>query len=101
MQVLRKQKRCYGENMWLITTFIAAIAVTAVWFVAPRKYQLGFLGIMLWGLAAMIFVDHIMGYEGGSFVEMETGGLIQNGVVLGLYRMGNIVIDIEDERRIR
>lgn len=71
--------------MWLITTLIAALAVTAVWFVAPKKYQLGLLGLMLWGLAVMIMVDHIMGYGGsGPFLEMETDGLIENGTVLGI-----------------
>ncbi len=71
--------------MWLITTLIAALAVTAVWFVAPKKYQLGLLGLMLWGLAVMILVDHIMGYGGsGPFLEMETDGLIENGTVLGI-----------------
>jgi hypothetical protein len=71
--------------MWLITTLIAALAVTAVWFIAPKKYQLGLLGLMLWGLAVMILVDHIMGYSGsGPFLEMETDGLIENGTVLGI-----------------
>ena len=71
--------------MWLITTLIAALAVTAVWFVAPKKYQLGLLGLMLWGLAVMILVDHIMGYGGSEpFLEMETDGLIENGTVLGI-----------------
>ncbi|MBN1860759.1 MAG: hypothetical protein JW840_04775 [Candidatus Thermoplasmatota archaeon] len=32
----------------------------------------------------MILVDHIVGYEGGSFVEMETEGLINNGILLGI-----------------
>jgi len=70
--------------MWLITSFIAAIAITAVWIFAPKKYQLGFLGLMLWGLVIMVLVDHIMGYEGGAFIEMETNGLITNGTVLGI-----------------
>ena len=70
--------------MWLITSFIAAIAVTAVWIFAPKKYQLGFLGLMLWGLAIMVLVDHIIGYQGGPFIEMETNGLITNGTVLGI-----------------
>jgi len=70
--------------MWLITSFIAAIAVTAAWIFAPKKYQLGFLGLMLWGLAIMVLVDHIMGYQGGPFIEMETDGLITNGTVLGI-----------------
>ena len=70
--------------MWLITSFIAAIAVTAVWIFAQKKYQLGFLGLMLWGLAIMVLIDHIMGYQGGPFIEMETNGLITNGTVLGI-----------------
>jgi hypothetical protein len=71
-------------NMWLITSFIAALAVTGVWIFAPKKYQLGFLGLMLWGLTIMVLIDHVMGYEGGPFVEMETDGLLPNGVVLGI-----------------
>jgi hypothetical protein len=70
--------------MWLITSFIAALAVTAAWFVAPKKYKLDLLGMMLWGLSLMLLVDHIMGYEGGSFIQMETDGLIQSGLVLGI-----------------
>jgi hypothetical protein len=70
--------------MWLITSFIAAIAVTALWIFAPKKYQFGFLGLMLWGLAIMVLVDHILGYQGGQFIEMETDGLITNGAVLGI-----------------
>jgi len=70
--------------MWLITTFIAAIIVTAAWLVAPKRYRLDFLGLMLWGTSVMILVDHILGYEGGAFLEMETDGLITNGTVLGI-----------------
>lgn len=71
--------------MWLITTFVAAIIVTAIWAYAPKKYKLSFLALMLWGLAAMILVDHVMGYVGeGPFLEMETDGLIPNGTVLGI-----------------
>mgnify|MGYP001576500032 CR=1 FL=1 len=70
--------------MWLITSFITAVAVTALWIFAPKKYQLGLLSLMLWGLSIMVLVDHIIGYEGGAFVEMETDGLIPNGVVLGI-----------------
>jgi len=39
---------------------------------------------MLWGLTIMVFIDHVMGYEGGSFIEMETDGLITNGTILGI-----------------
>jgi hypothetical protein len=70
--------------MWLITTSIVAIIVTAVWSYAPKKYKLGNLALMLWGLTLFILVDHTLGYEGGPFIEMETDGLIESGTVLGL-----------------
>jgi len=71
--------------MWLITTFVAAIVVTAMWTHAPKEYKLDFLALMLWGLAAMTLVDHVMGYNGeGPFIEADTGGLIPNGAVLGI-----------------
>ena len=70
--------------MWLITTLVAAISVTAVWFVAPKKYKLGFLSMMLWGASIMILIDHILGYEGGEFIEMTTEGMITNGSILGI-----------------
>jgi hypothetical protein len=70
--------------MWLIVSLVAAIIVTAVWAYAPKKYKLDSLAIMLWGLGIMIFVDHILGYEGGAFIEMETDGLIESGAVLGI-----------------
>ncbi|RLJ08879.1 MAG: hypothetical protein DRP13_00280 [Candidatus Aenigmatarchaeota archaeon] len=70
--------------MWLITTLIAAIGATAAWMVAPKKYRLDFLSIMLWGASIMIFIDHVLGYSGGEFLEMSTEGLITNSVVLGI-----------------
>jgi hypothetical protein len=65
--------------MWLITTLIAALAVTLAWLIAPKKYKLNFLALTL-----MILIDHILGYEGGAFLEMETDGLITSGAVLGI-----------------
>jgi len=71
--------------MWLITSFVAAIIVTALRAYAPRRYKLDYLAMMLWGLSIMVLVDHVMGYEGsGPFLEMETNGLIQSGTVLGI-----------------
>jgi hypothetical protein len=58
--------------------------MTAVWAYAPKKYKLSSLAIMLWGLALMIFVDHVLGYEGGPFIEMQTNGLIESGTVVGI-----------------
>ena len=70
--------------MWLVTTLIAAIAVTAIWYVKPKIYRLDILSLMLWGTSIMILVDHILGYEGGQFIEIETEGLIANGTLLGI-----------------
>lgn len=74
----------YGEDMWLLVTLAAAVAVTAASFAVPKKYQLNLLAMMMWGLGLMLLVDHVMGYEGnGPFLEAETDGLIANGVALG------------------
>ena len=70
--------------MWLVTTSIAAAGATVARFVLPRNYKLGFLASMLWGAAAMILIDHILGYEGGAFLEKTTDGMIKNGAVLGI-----------------
>ena len=68
----------------MITTLVTAIGATAVWFIAPKKYKLGFLCLMLWGASIMIFVDHVINYKGGEFIEMTTEGMITNGTVLGI-----------------
>ncbi len=70
--------------MWLITALVAAIAATAAWFVAPKKLRLDVLSMLLWGASAMIFVDHVLGYDGGEFIKMTTSGMITNGTVLGI-----------------
>jgi len=78
--------------MWLITTLIAAIAVTAIWYVKPKIYKLDILSLMLWGTSIMILVDHILGYEGGAFLELETEGLITNATLLGIVMLIPIFI---------
>jgi len=70
--------------MWLITTFIAALTATLLWFLLKKKYKLGFLSLMLWGATIMILVDHLLGYEGGKFLEIETDGMIKSGTLLGI-----------------
>jgi hypothetical protein len=70
--------------MWLVTTLIAAIAVTALWYIKPKIYKLDILSLMLWGTSIMILVDHILGYEGGAFIELETEGMITSGTLLGI-----------------
>ena len=78
--------------MWLITTLIAAIVVTAIWYVKPKIYKLDILSLMLWGTSIMILVDHIVGYQGGEFIELETDGLIKSGILLGIVMLIPILI---------
>lgn len=78
--------------MWLVTTSVAAAGATAAMFVLPKQYKLGFLALMLWGAAAMILVDHILGYEGGLFLEKTTDGMIQNSAGLGIVMLAPVFI---------
>ncbi len=70
--------------MWLITTTVAAIIATIFSIALKGKYRLGFLSLMFWGSTIMIAVDHVLGYEGGAFVEAQTDGLISSGFTLGI-----------------
>jgi hypothetical protein len=64
-----------------------AILITALWYITPKGYKLEYLSLMFWGASIMIFVDHVLGYEGGEFLEMTTDGLIPNGTLLGITMM--------------
>jgi uncharacterized membrane protein (DUF485 family) len=78
--------------MWLITTLSAAMLVTLMWQIRPRsKLRLEYLSLMLWGLTLMILVDHILGYDGGAFLHVETDGLVSSGIVLGILMLVPVV----------
>ena len=75
--------------MWLLTTFAALAAASALYFLAGdarRKYRLDALVLMLLGTFVMVLVDKGIGFmqEGGAILEAETTGLVPNSVVLGL-----------------
>jgi hypothetical protein len=78
--------------MWLVTTLIAAIIATAAWHFTKEEYKLDILSLMLWGTSIMILVDHILGYEGGAFINLETEGLITNATLLGIVMLIPILI---------
>ncbi len=78
--------------MWLVTTLITAVAVTATWYFTKKDYKLDLLSLMLWGTSIMILVDHIIGYGGGAFLELETEGLITNAALLGIVMLIPIFI---------
>jgi len=70
--------------MWLITTLTASIISSILWFITRKRYRLDILSLMLWGSTIMILVDHILGYDGEAFVTMETEGLINSSITLGV-----------------
>jgi len=78
--------------MWLVTTSIAAAGATLGKLVLPKEYKLGFLALMLWGAAAMILIDHILGYEGGAFLEKTTDGMIESSITLGIVMLAPVFI---------
>lgn len=69
--------------MWLLTTALTALLFTLLWYRGPKQYRFDIPAFMLWGATVMILVDHIIGYEGGAFLELETDGLITNSLLLG------------------
>ena len=78
--------------MWLATTALAASGATLARVALPKRYNLGFLALMLWGATIMILVDHILGYTGGSFLEKTTDGMIKNSAVLGIVMLVPVLI---------
>ncbi len=78
--------------MWLLTSVIAAVIATAAWIFSRKKHRLGSLALMCWGLSIMVFVDHVLGYEGGEFLEMRTSGLIGSGLALGIAMLVPVII---------
>jgi hypothetical protein len=74
--------------MWLVITFIAALAATALHYGAKRlrKFRFDFLALMLWGASIMVLVDHSIAFmnEGGEFVAITTDGLVPDAAVLGV-----------------
>ena len=78
--------------MWLVTTLVVAMIATAAWYFTKRDYRLDLLSLMLWGTSIMILVDHILGYEGGAFLELETEGLITDATLLGIVMLIPIFI---------
>jgi peptidoglycan biosynthesis protein MviN/MurJ (putative lipid II flippase) len=89
--------------MWLIMTALAAVIVTAVWYVkAPEdKYKLGLLSLFFWGATLMWMVDHVMAYitEGGEFFEINLDATLLGVavIVLALF-VWEIVLVVSDPK---
>lgn len=74
--------------MWLIVTALAALIVTALWFIGlpADRHKLGFLSLIYWGAALMWLVDHVMAYinHGGPFFEVDADATALALAVLAL-----------------
>ena len=89
--------------MWLIMTALAAVVVTAIWYVkAPEdKYKLSLLSLFFWGATLMWLVDHVMAYitEGGEFFEINLDATLLGVavIVLALF-VWEIVLLVSDPK---
>ena len=90
--------------MWLLIISLAAVIVTAIWYVndkARKYYNIGILNLMLWGTAIMVFVDHILGYleEGGEFIETTPEAMLLSIVlIITVLIVWEIVLLIKDPK---
>ena len=82
--------------MWLVVSLACALGASAAYFWLPAvrgRYRLGFLALMLWGMATMVLADHSIAYlEGGQFIEVSTDGLIESGTLLGVAMLAPILL---------
>ncbi|MDD5317888.1 MAG: hypothetical protein PHF51_04125 [Candidatus ainarchaeum sp.] len=82
--------------MWLVTTLIAALAVTAMHFGIKRLrgFRLDFLALMLWGTFVMVLVDHAIAFAegGGEIIEVTTDGLVASGLMLGILMIAPLAL---------
>ncbi|MBN1321939.1 MAG: hypothetical protein JXA87_14000 [Thermoleophilia bacterium] len=74
--------------MWLLITALAALIVSALWYVSAPvdRCKLGFLSLIYWGATLMWLVDHVMAYvqEGGPFFEVTANATAVGLSVLAL-----------------
>lgn len=92
--------------MWLVVITLAAVVVTAVWYLndkARTYYKVGLLNLMLWGTAIMVFVDHMMGYldEGGDFIETTTEAMLLSvTLILTVLIIWGLIVMLKNPKRL-
>lgn len=84
-------------------TALAAVIVTAIWYVkAPEdKYKLGLLSLFFWGATLMWLVDHVIAYitEGGEFFEINLDAtLLGVAVIVFALFVWEIVLVVSDPK---
>lgn len=81
--------------MWLLVALAAAMAATALHFLAKQlaKYKIGTLALMLWGAAVMIAIDKAIALPSGEpFIETATDGLVNDSLSLGITMVAAVII---------
>ncbi|MEM4348214.1 MAG: hypothetical protein QXN37_01450 [Candidatus Anstonellaceae archaeon] len=83
--------------MWLVTSLAAAVAASVFYFAFPnlrKQYKLGFLVLMLWGLAILVSVDKAVAFliEGEPLVSQETDGAISDSLLVGILMLLPIIL---------
>lgn len=87
--------------MWLVTTLLAAVFVTALWYFSEEKSRLDVLSFMLWGATVMMFVDHTLGYltEGGEFLEVSLEATLLGVILVAIaFAVWEILLLLEDPK---
>jgi len=85
-------------------TTLAAVIATAIWYISDEAreiYNIGFLNLILWGTAIMVFVDHVIGYlsEGGEFIETTPDAILLSIIMLiAAILIWEIVLLIKDPK---
>ncbi|MCX8196995.1 MAG: hypothetical protein N3G80_01625 [Candidatus Micrarchaeota archaeon] len=81
--------------MWLVPILGAAAISFLLFALLPqqrKRYRLGLLSLMLFGLSLLVFADKFFSMQPGEpFLEEKTDGIIENTFVLGLLMLAPVV----------
>ncbi|MEM4633976.1 MAG: hypothetical protein QW275_02360 [Candidatus Anstonellaceae archaeon] len=82
--------------MWLVVLLLAAFASISAYLFLPKhrkQYKLGFLALMLFGLAVMVSVDRAIAVMGGDpLISHSTEGIIESSLLLGIAMLVPILL---------
>ncbi|MEM4555119.1 MAG: hypothetical protein QXT25_04700 [Candidatus Anstonellaceae archaeon] len=75
--------------MWLATSLAAAVAASLIYAAFPnlrKKFRLGFLALMLFGLAILVSIDKAAAFllEGEPLILQQIDGAISDSLLVGV-----------------
>ncbi|MEM3399794.1 MAG: hypothetical protein QXP42_03095 [Candidatus Micrarchaeia archaeon] len=73
--------------MWLVVSLVSALLASSAYLLLKnlRKYRIGMLALMLWGVSIMVAVDHLVAFLNGEpFIQLTTEGLVESSILLGI-----------------